>query len=100
MTDLIKQIESRFTSLNSVPVPDIRLSRAEWHELRQMKTVSTPIEQLMAEYEQEHCDWSNVDYLIQCGYRYANVNDDSHWRCLALAMARKLEELSQQGDAK
>lgn len=34
MMSIIEQIESRFKSLNSVPVPDIRLTRKEWEELR------------------------------------------------------------------
>ena len=33
---LIEEIESRFTSLNSVPVRDIRLTADEWEELRHL----------------------------------------------------------------
>ena len=33
---LIEEIESRFTSHNSVPVRDIRLTYAEWEELRHL----------------------------------------------------------------
>ena len=34
MNDLIKKIEQRFVSLNSVPCSDIRLTRDEWNLIR------------------------------------------------------------------
>lgn len=33
---IIEEIDGRFRSLNSVPVPDIRLTRQEWEELRRL----------------------------------------------------------------
>lgn len=33
---IIEEIDARFRSLNSVPVPDIRLTRQEWEELRRL----------------------------------------------------------------
>jgi hypothetical protein len=51
------------------------------------------IEQVMAEYANEKCDWSNTEYLLKCAERYGNVSEPSHLHCLAVALSRKLKAL-------
>lgn len=50
-----------------------------------------PIEQLLAEYEDEGCDHEDVDFLIRASYRYVDTMCDSQVRCLLFAMARRLD---------
>lgn len=50
-----------------------------------------PIEKLMAEYEADGCDHSNVEWLVRASYRYVDTMADSQVRCLLYAMARRLD---------
>ncbi len=36
IADIIEKIDQQFHSLNSVPVSDIRLTREEWKEIREL----------------------------------------------------------------
>ncbi len=55
----------------------------EWIHVR-----NTPIDQLVAEYEAECCDFSDLDWVAQVSMRYASTLHDSQVRCLLYAMAR------------
>jgi len=53
------------------------------------------IEQTLAEYANENCDWNDTEYLIKCAERYGQVSEPSHLHCLAVALANKLQSLDQ-----
>ena len=53
---------------------------------------NTPIEELIKQYEEEQCDFNNVDFLIKAGLKYADTMEDCQVRCLLYAMANKLKE--------
>lgn len=53
---------------------------------------NTPIDQLIAEYEAENCDFGNLDWLVRASYRYMDTMQDSQVRCLLYALAKWAEK--------
>lgn len=53
---------------------------------------NSPIEQLIAEYEAEACDFKNVEFLINSSYRYVDTMPDSQVRCLLYSLAKLVDK--------
>lgn len=57
-----------------------------------MKVNNTPIDDLIKQYEEECCDFSNIDFLINASRRCVETMGDEQVRCLLHAMANELEK--------
>lgn len=53
---------------------------------------NTPIDQLLAEYEAENCDFRDVDFLVSASYRYVQTMPDSQVRCLLYSLAKMVDK--------
>jgi hypothetical protein len=51
---------------------------------------NNPIDELMARYTEECCDFEDAQYLAICALRFVDVMEDCHQRCILFAMAKKL----------
>lgn len=49
---------------------------------------NTPIEELLAEYEAELCDHSNIEWVKRAALRYVETMQDSQVRCLLYTLAK------------
>ena len=56
-----------------------------------MSEPNTPIEQLLQEYTEECCDFTNMDWVIKVSRTYADRMPDSQVRCLMHTMAYHLK---------
>lgn len=57
-----------------------------------MKNKNKPIEDLIKEYEEELCNFSNIDFLIKASRKYVDTMEDCQVRCLLHAMANELDK--------
>jgi hypothetical protein len=48
---------------------------------------NTPIEQLVAQYAAEECNFANIPGVIDASLRYVDSMPDSHVRCLLFTLA-------------
>ena len=53
---------------------------------------NTPIEKLIAEYEAECCDFSDVEFLVRASYRYVQTMEDCQVRCLLHSLAKMVDQ--------
>lgn len=49
--------------------------------------MNSPIEKLLAEYEAEYCDHSNMAWVSRAALRYVSTMKDSQVRCLLYVLA-------------
>ena len=52
---------------------------------------NTPINELLHEYEQECCDHTNIEWVVNASLKYAQVMPDSQVRCLLYTLAKHAE---------
>lgn len=52
---------------------------------------NTPIEKLLAEYEDECCDHSNLTWVKRAALRYVETMQDSQIRCLLYTLANAVD---------
>lgn len=48
---------------------------------------NSPIQELMAEYEADRCDFSDADFLVRTALRLSDTMQDSQARCILFALA-------------
>lgn len=51
-----------------------------------------PIEELLAQYEAECCDFRNMNWVAKVSMRYVQTMEDCQVRCLLYALARDYDE--------
>lgn len=57
---------------------------------------NTPIEKLMRQYEEECCDFSNLDWVLAVARHSVDAKEDGLSRCIMHALANQLERQLQQ----
>ena len=46
-----------------------------------------PIEQLLKEYTEENCDFTDMEWLVNAAHRYVDTMHDSQLRCILYTLA-------------
>lgn len=53
---------------------------------------NTPIYELLAKYEDECCDHTDIEWVSRAALRYAQTMPDSHVRCLLYVLAKYVRD--------
>lgn len=67
---------------------------ASCYPLSAIRATNTPIEDLIKEYEEEDCDFSDINELVKIALIYSDTMGDSHVRCILYKLAKNMEGYS------
>ena len=100
--DLETDTISAATILMTIASVRIRRYEAQLaeHCLAEDKSENMPIEDLVALYESEACDFSNLDWVLKVSGMYVDRMGDSQVRCLLHTLVEHVKENEGRSDAR